>query len=151
MNIMNLLFLEHRNSGVRFIFNTLHTHDGVFLFNCNKITRKYIFRFVLLFIVTDGMKLPFIIPISGGGNNYHGYNDAAHDQDDLLEFDGADDFGSESAETFDDYMWMENEEEFDKTEMARLEEEELIKQCMEHAQDDEEDEQLHYVWLEQYE
>lgn len=99
------------------------------------------------------MKLPFNFPGSGGGNSYHSYNDAAHDQDDLLDIENADDFGNESAEhIFDDYMWMENEEEFDKTEMQRLEEEELIKQCMEHAQDDDDDEHENYhVWLAQYE
>lgn len=31
---------------------------------------------------------------------------------------------------FSEYLWMENEEEFDKEVMQRLEEEELMEQCM---------------------
>jgi hypothetical protein len=31
---------------------------------------------------------------------------------------------------FSEYMWMENEEEFDKEELQRLEEQELMEQCM---------------------
>lgn len=34
-------------------------------------------------------------------------------------------------EDFSEYMWMENEEEFDKQEMQRLEEEALMEQCIE--------------------
>ncbi|KRT81973.1 hypothetical protein AMK59_5542, partial [Oryctes borbonicus] len=38
---------------------------------------------------------------------------------------------------FSEYMWMENEEEFDKEVMQRLEEEELMEQCMlQHMMDD---------------
>lgn len=102
--------------------------------------------FLSMLSIIEKMKLPFNLPGSGGGNSYHSYNDAAYDHEDLLEFDSQDDFGNEGAEhIFDDYMWMENEEEFDKTEMQRLEEEELIKQCMEENEDDEDE------WLEQYE
>lgn len=98
------------------------------------------------------MKLPFILG-GGGGSSYHCYSDGPHDDD--FDTESTEDFGSESAEhTFDEYMWMVNEEEFDKIEMQRLDEEELIRQCLEHAQDDDDDvaynEHLH-VWVDQYE
>ncbi|XP_055849917.1 polyadenylate-binding protein-interacting protein 2 [Episyrphus balteatus] len=32
---------------------------------------------------------------------------------------------------FSEYLWMENEEEFDKDELQRLEEEEMMQQCLE--------------------
>uniref|UniRef100_T1DJ01 Putative polya-binding protein n=1 Tax=Psorophora albipes TaxID=869069 RepID=T1DJ01_9DIPT len=40
-------------------------------------------------------------------------------------------------EDFSEYMWMENEEEFDKQEMQRLEEEALMEQCIEAMLQDE--------------
>lgn len=42
-------------------------------------------------------------------------------------------------ESFDDYLWMENEEEFEKTEMQRLEEEALMEECVEAMLEEEED------------
>lgn len=45
-------------------------------------------------------------------------------------------------ESFDDYLWMENEEEFEKTEMQRLEEEALMEECVEAMQDDEDEEEV---------
>lgn len=44
-------------------------------------------------------------------------------------------------EDFSEYMWMENEEEFDKQEMQRLEEEALMEQCIEAMLQDELDAQ----------
>lgn len=38
---------------------------------------------------------------------------------------------------FSEYLWMENEEEFDKDELQRLEEEEIMKECLEAMFDDE--------------
>lgn len=85
------------------------------------------------------MKLPIIHSGSGGGNNFHIYNDLI-DQDEN-ELENQDDLNSENTEVdFTEYMWMENEEEFDKLEMQRLEEEALIKECMENMQDDDSDE-----------
>lgn len=78
------------------------------------------------------MKLPFIFSVSGGGNSYH---EASFDQDDF-DTENQDDIGSENAESFEEYLWMENEEEFDKTEMQRLEEEALMRECMENMQED---------------
>lgn len=45
-------------------------------------------------------------------------------------------------ESFDDYLWMENEEEFEKSEMQRLEEEALMEECVEAMQDDEDEEEV---------
>lgn len=44
---------------------------------------------------------------------------------------------------FEDYMWMENEEEFDKQVMQQLEEEALMEQCIEAMLEDEQREQRH--------
>ncbi|XP_073816172.1 polyA-binding protein interacting protein 2 [Musca autumnalis] len=43
---------------------------------------------------------------------------------------------------FSEYLWMENEEEFDKTELQRLEDEELMKECIDAMLDDELEEQI---------
>lgn len=42
----------------------------------------------------------------------------------------ADTAGGAADSDFSEYMWMENEEEFDKEVLQRLEEEELMEQCM---------------------
>lgn len=92
--------------------------------------------FFKLFLVEasfDKMKLPFIFSVSGGGNNYH---ENSFDQDDF-DTENQDEIGNENAETFfEEYLWMENEEEFDKTELQRLEEEALMRECMENMQED---------------
>lgn len=81
----------------------------------------------------ENMKLPFIFSTSGGGNGYH---ETPFDQDDF-DTENQDEIGSENADaSFEEYLWMENEEEFDKTELQRLEEEALMKECMENMQDD---------------
>ena len=43
----------------------------------------------------------------------------------------------ESVEDFEDYVWMEDEEEFDKAEMTRLEEEALMQECYQAMIEDE--------------
>lgn len=45
----------------------------------------------------------------------------------------------DTTESFDEYLWMENEEEFEKSEMQRLQEEALMEECAEAMQDDDED------------
>lgn len=45
----------------------------------------------------------------------------------------------DTPESFDEYLWMENEEEFEKSEMQRLQEEALMEECAEAMQDDDED------------
>ncbi|XP_026483071.2 microtubule-associated protein 1B [Vanessa tameamea] len=47
----------------------------------------------------------------------------------------------ESQDDFEDYMWMENEEEFDNQVMQQLEEEALMEQCIEAMLEDEQREQ----------
>lgn len=84
------------------------------------------------------MKLPF--SLSGcGGNGYHNYVDSPFDNNDE-EIDRTDDLitvESQSDEDFTEYLWMENEEEFDKLEWQRLEEEELMEQCLENMLEEE--------------
>ncbi|XP_031631351.1 polyadenylate-binding protein-interacting protein 2B [Contarinia nasturtii] len=73
------------------------------------------------------MKLPFLFVTSGSGNGYH---DGSFDQDDI-DGENQDDLGNENAEvTFEEYLWMENEEEFDKIELLRLDEEALVENCL---------------------
>lgn len=75
------------------------------------------------------------IPSSPVGNGHYNYNDnnieidfdvSSNDSDINIEDDD-----------FSEYMWMENEEEFDKLEMQRLEEEALMEQCIEAMLQDE--------------
>lgn len=80
------------------------------------------------------MKLPFVFSGSGGGNGYHNYNDSPFDADDV-DAEIIDELETSEVD-FAEYLWMENEEEFDKNEMQRLEEEELMKQCIENMQED---------------
>lgn len=78
------------------------------------------------------MKLPFSLT-GCSGSGYH-YSDAPFeiDENDIDRLDDALDASVYSAEDdFTEYLWMENEEEFDKLEWQRLEEEELMEQCME--------------------
>ncbi|XP_069961621.1 polyadenylate-binding protein-interacting protein 2 isoform X1 [Bactrocera oleae] len=43
----------------------------------------------------------------------------------------------EDEQDFSEYLWMENEEEFDKNELKRLEEEDIMKECIEAMLEDE--------------
>ncbi|XP_019871296.1 polyadenylate-binding protein-interacting protein 2B isoform X2 [Aethina tumida] len=52
-----------------------------------------------------------------------------------IENTGVEEFNAQ--EDFSEYLWMENEEEFDKEVMQRLEEEALMEQCIEAMLDDE--------------
>ncbi|XP_015594824.1 polyadenylate-binding protein-interacting protein 2 [Cephus cinctus] len=68
------------------------------------------------------------IPNSGSGNGYYGhgtgiipYLDNIDEEADAHVADG----------DFSEYMWMENEEEFDKEVLQQLEEEELMEECLE--------------------
>lgn len=47
----------------------------------------------------------------------------------------------EEDDNFDEYLWMEDEEEFEKTEMQRLEEEALMEECVEAMLNDEEEQE----------
>jgi len=48
----------------------------------------------------------------------------------------------EDGPDFSEYMWMENEEEFDKNELQRLEEEDIMNDCIEAMLEDELEAQL---------
>lgn len=53
------------------------------------------------------------------------------DQFDVIEEDYDSLSEVEEDTDFSEYLWMENEEEFDKDELQRLEEEEIMQQCLE--------------------
>lgn len=68
-----------------------------------------------------------------GFNDYdeeHYFNDAAQNHNTPANGNGADFPAPVQDADFSEYMWMENEEEFDKEVLQRLEEEELMEQCM---------------------
>lgn len=54
-----------------------------------------------------------------------------------IENTAVDDFNAPPENDFSEYLWMENEEEFDKEVMQRLEEEALMEECMEAFMNDE--------------
>lgn len=70
------------------------------------------------------------IPNSGSGNGYYG-----HENGIIPYMDNNIDTEAEVAATgdsdFSEYLWMENEEEFDKQVLQQLEEEELMEECLE--------------------
>lgn len=59
----------------------------------------------------------------GGGDNYEG--DTSSDYDEVLEFSS-----EGEANDFSDFLWMENEDEFEDQVFQTLEEEELMNECM---------------------
>ncbi|XP_029176169.1 polyadenylate-binding protein-interacting protein 2B [Nylanderia fulva] len=70
------------------------------------------------------------IPNSGSGNGYYGHETGItsymdNNSDTEPEVQGISD------DDFSEYMWMENEEEFDKQVLQQLEEEELMEECLE--------------------
>lgn len=71
------------------------------------------------------------IPSSGGLSNGY-YNHDVSVISYLSDSDLSDDFDSPTIDgDFSEYMWMENEEEFDQQVMKQLEEEALMEQCIE--------------------
>lgn len=82
------------------------------------------------------------MPTNSSGS-YYGH-DPTFDIDE--DFDGVNDVDN-LEDDFSEYLWMENEEEFDKLEMQRLEEEALMEQCIEAMLEDElEEQQLAAEW-----
>ncbi|XP_046386689.1 polyadenylate-binding protein-interacting protein 2 [Ischnura elegans] len=79
------------------------------------------------------------IPGSGSGNGYYGHESVISYISDASELGNAnDDLDSPTTDgDFSEYMWMENEEEFDKEVMQQLEEEALMEQCIEAMLEDE--------------
>lgn len=71
------------------------------------------------------MKIPnsFGSSFVGGGDTYE---ESSSDYDEILEFSSE---GPSEANDFSDFLWMENEEEFDDQVFQTLEEEELMNEC----------------------
>ncbi|XP_066581654.1 polyadenylate-binding protein-interacting protein 2 [Prorops nasuta] len=70
------------------------------------------------------------IPSGGSGNGYYGHENGVtsyldHSYEAEVEHQAANDTD------FSEYLWMENEEEFDKQVLQQLEEEELMEECLE--------------------
>ncbi|KAF5281453.1 hypothetical protein FQR65_LT14687 [Abscondita terminalis] len=83
------------------------------------------------------MKMPPQKPV---GNGYYGYEDVPHlSENNAMENSTTAPLSeppehqapSNADNDFAEYLWMENEEEFDKQVMQQLEEEELMEQCIE--------------------
>lgn len=90
------------------------------------------------------MKLP-LNSAGCGGNGLYFYTDVSFDHDESDIF--SDISTSDNSEVdFTEYLWMENEEEFDKIEWQRLEEEELMNQCIEDMLEDEMEEITEEEW-----
>lgn len=53
------------------------------------------------------------IPTSPAGNDYYGHGEPPYELD-ADDFDGTNDLESSFEDDFSEYLWMENEEEFDK-------------------------------------
>lgn len=79
------------------------------------------------------------IPSGGGlGNGYYNHDVSIISY--LSDSDLSDDFDSPTLDgDFSEYMWMENEEEFDQQVMKQLEEEALMEQCIEAMLEEEPD------------
>ncbi|PNF30411.1 hypothetical protein B7P43_G12874 [Cryptotermes secundus] len=80
------------------------------------------------------MKIP-----NGSGNGYYGHDSSIISYlSDSSDIGNGDDVDSPTLDgDFSEYMWMENEEEFDKQVMQQLEEEALMEQCIEAMLEDE--------------
>ncbi|XP_003424722.1 polyadenylate-binding protein-interacting protein 2B isoform X1 [Nasonia vitripennis] len=76
----------------------------------------------------SGMKMK--IPTGGSGNGYYGHESGVISYLDNVENDGPEG-PAQGEDDFSEYMWMENEEEFDKQVLQQLEEEELMEECLE--------------------
>ncbi|KAI4490650.1 PREDICTED: polyadenylate-binding protein-interacting protein 2 isoform X1 [Polistes canadensis] len=70
------------------------------------------------------------IPSSGSGNGYYGHENSVITYFDTNLDTEADVQGGSDGD-FSEYLWMENEEEFDKQVLQQLEEEELMEECLE--------------------
>lgn len=76
------------------------------------------------------------MPNNAGSNDYYGQGDNYElDNDD---YDAAIDSDGNLDGDFSEYLWMADEEEFDKLEMQRLEEEALMEECLEAMLEEEE-------------
>lgn len=85
------------------------------------------------------MKMP-TNSVGGGGTGNGGstYGDGGGYDLDADDYDSPVDVDAFLDDDFSEYLWMENEEEFDKEEMLRLEEEALMEECIEAMLDEQE-------------
>ncbi|KAK9890286.1 hypothetical protein WA026_010389 [Henosepilachna vigintioctopunctata] len=75
------------------------------------------------------MKMP---SIQSAENGLYDYEDNSYYGENIDNLNNSiEDYGSTGEDVFSEYLWMENEEEFDKEVMQRLEEEALMEQCIE--------------------
>jgi hypothetical protein len=63
-------------------------------------------------------------------NGLYAYEDTTYISE-SIENNGVEEFNASPEDDFSEYLWMENEEEFDKEVMQRLEEEALMEECIE--------------------
>ncbi|XP_968714.2 polyadenylate-binding protein-interacting protein 2B [Tribolium castaneum] len=63
-------------------------------------------------------------------NGLYDYEDTTYISE-SIENNGVEEFNASAEDDFSEYLWMENEEEFDKEVMQRLEEEALMEECIE--------------------
>lgn len=61
--------------------------------------------------------------VGGGGDSY---DESSSDYEEILEYSSEGDVND-----FSDFLWMENEEEFEENVFQNLEEQELMNECME--------------------
>ena len=73
------------------------------------VARTVILVFVACFSIEPGMKMK--IPTGGSGNGYYGHESGVISYLNNVEADAN---VPAAGEDFSEYMWMENEEEFDK-------------------------------------
>ncbi|CAD6208787.1 GSCOCG00003595001-RA-CDS [Cotesia congregata] len=83
------------------------------------------------------------IPNSGSGNGYYGHESGVISYLDHVEQE-IDPPAGENGD-FAEYLWMENEEEFDKQVLEQLEEEELMEECLEAMLEEERQHQRNQV------
>ncbi|KAF4518430.1 hypothetical protein B566_EDAN002083 [Ephemera danica] len=82
------------------------------------------------------------IPTSNGdsGTVYYGLEIGGYTSDSASSTTSSEDLDSPTLDgDFTEYLWMENEEEFEKEVMQKLEEEELMEQCLEAMMEDEQE------------
>lgn len=71
------------------------------------------------------------VPNQISGNSFsadQSYDDQASDYEDVLEYSSE---GESAPNDFSDFLWMENEDQFETEQMIFFEEQELIHECLE--------------------
>ncbi|XP_076262120.1 polyA-binding protein interacting protein 2 [Rhynchophorus ferrugineus] len=83
------------------------------------------------------MKMPPTADDSADNGIYHYEENSLKISAEEIENTAIEDLNEPPENDFSEYLWMENEEEFDKEVMQKLEEEALMEECMEAFMDDE--------------